>query len=250
VRTGETVEIHFEFDDVPAPPADDRKWSSASPEVLFQDDEYLLVNKTPHVACSDDGRDPLALAVWLREYLAGPIAAGTARPEPCHRLDRGTTGIVAVALTPAAFDRFRRGLEGGRVHKTYEVAVAGVPDRRRFDCDFALVRQDRVDPDEPRMVVGDGRPARTEFERLAAHDGRTLLAATPVTGRTHQIRAHCLALGFPVLGDRRYGRGHTLPGLDHQLLHARALEFEGHFSVRAGWPSAETRLLQDCGLTT
>ena len=244
LNTGDRIAI---FADLQAtePVQDDRSWSLDPLEVLHRDDDYLLVNKPAGVACSDDGTDPRALQVWLREHLAEEISAGTVRPEPCHRLDRGTTGIVVVALTPRAFDRFRRALEAGQVNKTYQVVVRGVPAEPEFSCTQALTRAPKAGPDEPRMVAGDELEARTDFRVLRSNEGLTLLEALLHTGRTHQIRAHCRILGLPVIGDPRYGEAGE-PG--HQLLHATGLELEGAWRVSAPWPAAEAAWLRARGL--
>jgi RluA family pseudouridine synthase len=226
------------------PAQDDRVWTLDSPDVLHRDDDYLVVNKPAGVACSDDGADPGALQVWLREYLAEDIAAGQARPEPCHRLDRGTTGIVVVALTPKAFDRFRVALEEHRVRKVYEVFACGRTDEEEFTCTQALTRVADAGPDEPRMVAGDQYEARTDFRVIEARGPITRLEARLHTGRTHQIRAHLRILGLPVLGDPRYGEPRAI---GHQVLHARQLELEGSWSVTAPWPETEAAWLRSIG---
>lgn len=250
LAAGDRIEIHHEF--TPAEvPVDRRVWSGPAVAVLFRDADWIVVNKPASVACSDDGRDPLALAVWLREFLAPEIAAGDARPEPCHRLDRGTTGAVAVALNPRAFDRFRAGLQGERVRKAYEVVVEGVPDEPEFACDLSLDRRERAGSREPRMVPGSRLEARTRFSVLRTNGRQALLEARPLTGRTHQIRAHCLALGLPVVGDPRYGSPGSIQGVDHQLLHARRLSLDGSggFEVQAPWLADELAILRELGLT-
>jgi 23S rRNA pseudouridine955/2504/2580 synthase len=248
---GDRLEIHHEFPELDPPREDRRRWSGPAPAVLHRDDEWLVVNKPAGVACSDDGTDPRALAVWLNETLSEEISAGLARPEPCHRLDRGTTGAVAVALSPRAFDRFRQALAGGKVHKAYEVVVEGVPKAPEFRCDVSLDRRARTGPREPRMVPGSSFDALTRFRMLRTNGRQSLLQAEPVTGRTHQIRAHCRALGLPVLGDPRYGSDDDAVGPGHQLLHARdlALDGEGGFRVAASWPEPEIAWLRRLGLS-
>lgn len=248
LRAGDRIEIHHDFAPTPGP-RDDRRWVRPPLDVLARDDDWLVVNKPAGVACSDDGRDPAALAVWLREHLAAEIADGRVRPEPCHRLDRGTTGAVAVALNPLAFDRFRRALAAGTVHKVYEVVVDGVPDWTEHECALALDRRPKAGRTEPRMVEGDSLDAVTRFVLRRSNGRQSLLEARPVTGRTHQIRAHCRALGLPVLGDPRYGIG--WPRIDHQLLHARALTLSGAggFAVEAPWPAPEHERLRELGLS-
>jgi 23S rRNA pseudouridine955/2504/2580 synthase len=243
---GDRIEVHAELQP-PAEATDDRRWSLDAPAVLHRDDEFLVVDKPAGVACSDDGTDPFALQIWLREFLADEIRDGRARPEPCHRLDRGTTGIVVIALTPTAFDRFRRALEQGRVRKVYQVAVRGVPGEDVFSCTASLERIRDAGPAEPRMIAGNELTARTDFRVLRSAAGCTLLEARLHTGRTHQIRAHCRLLGLPVVGDPRYG-DQGEPG--HQMLHAAELALEGDpgWSAVAPWPGKELGQLRSLGL--
>jgi len=212
-------------------------------EVLAERDGFFFVNKPAGVACSDDGSDTQTLARWLENELTTRIASGEVRPEACHRLDRDTTGVVAVALGAAPFDSFRRALEAGKVHKSYEVVVHGSPSAVRFVIDTPLVRRGDVRADEARMIDGTGSTdaleARTEFELLASASDLSLLRARPITGRTHQIRAHCRIAGLHVVGDPRYGdaaRDEAVEATSGQLLHARALRFEGFGEVVATWP--------------
>jgi RluA family pseudouridine synthase len=250
LSSGDHLEIHHDFTAPPARPVDSRRWTLPPLEILHRDARYLVLNKPPGVACSDDGIDPAALSVWLREYLFTEIEDGQVRPEPCHRLDRGTTGIVVVALGPEAFDQFRLAFADGRVSKRYEVAVHGTPAEPEFVCDVALDRPERAGRMDPRVVPGSALAARTAFRTLRIYQGRALLEALPMTGRTHQIRAHCLASGLPVIGDPRYGPAADPGGIGHQLLHARQLTLsgEGGFSVSADWPGPESAELRRMGL--
>jgi 23S rRNA pseudouridine1911/1915/1917 synthase len=125
-----------------------------------------------------------------------------------HRLDRETSGVCVVARTPAARAALQRQFELGTVAKVYHAVVAGhAPDRFVADGAIGHARDSAV---ALRRAVGeralDPRSARTEFEALARGPAATLLRCVPHTGRTHQIRVHLEHAGFPVLGDKLYGR--------------------------------------------
>lgn len=251
LREGDVVVVHHVAREQATPSAP-RPYEGPAIEILDERDGLLFVNKPAGVACSDDGEDPAALARWLENTLADRIARGDVRPEPCHRLDRDTTGVVAVALTAAAFDRFRRALEDDAVTKDYEVVVHGTPPHDSFTIDVPLVRRADVRADAPRMVAGEeGTPACTECETLRTCDTRSLLRARPVTGRTHQIRAHLRIEGLPVVGDPRYGdptRDATVDAPTAQLLHARRLALAEDFAVEAPWPADRAAWLRAHGL--
>ncbi len=229
------------------------------PHILRRDANYLVVDKPAGISCSDD--DPQSsLQSWLAETLRAEIEAGAVRPEVCHRLDRGTTGVVVVALSAGAVTHFHRALAEGRVKKDYRVMVWGSTPAK-FECTERLVRHAYVAPGHPKVIRAKGRDgvkAHTRFRRIAvcttpvnervskkAPKSKvvTLLAAEPVTGRTHQIRAHLKSAGWSVVGDPRYGdptidRAHAV-AVDHQLLHAREIAFDtetGHLTAVAPFP--------------
>lgn len=257
LATGDEVVVHHRTRSKPererAPVAG--PYRGPAIEALHRDDLFLFVDKPPVVSCSDDGRDGASLPRWLAETFAREIAAGTLRPEPCHRLDRGTSGVVAVALVARAHELFRRALEDGRVEKSYEVVVRGAPAEEEWTCDLPLRRVTHARRREPRMVAAaageDGaQDARTHFRVLRRAGGLALLRAEPRTGRTHQIRAHCHAQGLPVVGDPRYG-AQGEPEDDGQMLHARRLRAVGDeidFDVDVPWPAERRARLEEWGL--
>lgn len=130
--------------------------------------------------------------------------------DPAHRLDRETSGLLACGTAPEWTRALKRSFADGRVEKAYLALTLGWPAEDRFavDAPLALTLQSEV---RVRMHVHpDGQPSRTEFEvleRRTAPDGAriALVACVPRTGRQHQIRAHLLAAGTPVVGDKIYG---------------------------------------------
>jgi tRNA pseudouridine32 synthase/23S rRNA pseudouridine746 synthase len=150
------------------------------------------------------------------------------RPELAHRLDRETSGCLVLGRNRAALERLGSLFQSGKVAKTYWAVVAGGPVEGEGVIDLALGRRDpsrgwwmKVDP--------KGVTAVTRWQvigRAGAREGMaalTALALEPVTGRTHQLRVHCAAMGWPILGDAIYGEAprSAEPALH---LHARALE--------------------------
>src|SRR5436190_13247129 len=141
-----------------------------------------------------------------------------------HRLDAGTTGILLMAKSPGALNTLGDLFESRQMKKTYLAVVKGVPEKKDWKCDLPLEKDEKqigrmkVDPK-------NGKDAETFFRLLESRDGRSLVEAQPVTGRTHQIRVHLAAAGRPVLGDALYG---DAPGRkqDQEALALRSVRLE------------------------
>ena len=189
---------------------------------IAYEDEHLLVVDKPAGVVVHPARGHRAGT--LAQALAGRAAGGEdpRRAGIVHRLDRHTSGLLVVARTEAAHTALKDMMRLRQVTREYVALVEGRPAARAGTIDAPLGRDRRArtrvstDTDEP-------RPAITHFEVERAFEGFTLLRVRLETGRTHQIRAHLLAIGHPVAGDREYGRAAL--GLERQFLHAERLAF-------------------------
>ena len=145
------------------------------------------------------------------------------RPELAHRLDRDTSGCLVLGRHHRALRRLGRLFATGLVEKTYWAIVEGAPPAAEGRIDLALARRNqargwwmKVDP--------EGLPSITDYRVLGRSEGLTWLELQPRTGRTHQLRVHLAALGFPVLGDPIYGKARVAdPARPPLHLHARAI---------------------------
>ncbi|MCC6617567.1 MAG: RluA family pseudouridine synthase [Chloroflexi bacterium] len=196
--------------------------------VAYEDATMLIVDKPAglvvHPSAGHAG-DTLVNALLGRAIERGErlgSISGVDRPGIVHRLDKDTSGLIAVAKTDAAQASLMRQFGDRTIGKTYLALVRGTPvaDRGRIEAPIGRDPRDR----QRMAVVGDGRAATSEYERIAAHGGYALLAVRPLTGRTHQIRAHLAHIGLPIAGDLRYGGGEGPGGLRRQFLHAARLE--------------------------
>ena len=207
-----------------APAQSERPSSPPAPyAVAYSDDDLMVIDKPAGVVVHPGGGRADGT---LAQALAGQIAGGDdpVRPGIVHRLDRDTSGLLVVARHEEAHAALKALIGARLVLREYTALVEGRPTARAGTIDAPLGRdrhhRTRVstDSDEPRAAI-------THFEVERALPTSTLLRVRLETGRTHQIRAHLLAIGHRVLGDPDYGVPGAF-GLERQFLHAHRLAFD------------------------
>lgn len=187
-------------------------------DVIHEDAELIVVNK-PAGLLSVPGRgEHLADCLLSRVQAAFPGALLV------HRLDRDTSGVMVFAQTPHAQRSLGRQFEERKTKKTYVARLWGKLEPKAGTVDLPLI----VDwPNRPRQMVchETGRPAVTDWRVLRYEGDTTRVRLTPQTGRSHQLRVHCLALGHPILGDPFYATG---PARDFPrlMLHSEELRLK------------------------
>ena len=186
-----------------------------SDRILFIDAEAIVIDKPAGLPVDAPRRGGDAIASRLDE-----LKCGFKRPPtPMHRLDTDTSGCLLFARTPKARATFQRMFETRRVEKHYLAVVGSEIGEEQGVIDIPLAK--RSSAEAGWKMVGDahGLAAATSWRRILVRDGSTLAEFRPVTGRTHQIRAHAReAFGNGIVGDRVYG----IPG-GPMLLHASRL---------------------------
>lgn len=206
LEAGETVRVPPLGDKAAAP----KSYAPASREdaeflkriTIYEDADILALNK------------PFGLAVQggakTARHIDGMLAAlekNGERPRLVHRLDRDTGGVLILAKTRAAAARLGAELQRRDVDKTYWALVVGVLKMRQGTIDLAIAK--RMVRDEERVVPAEGEDAKkaiTDYQVIdEATPAAAFLALRPRTGRTHQLRVHCAAMGTPIVGDGKYG---------------------------------------------
>jgi 23S rRNA pseudouridine955/2504/2580 synthase len=203
---------------------DPREAAFARSLVIYEDEEVLALNKPSGLAVQGGTK--------TRNHVDRLLAAwgeGLERPRLVHRLDRDTSGVLVLGKTPGAAARLAGAFAKRRAEKTYWALVAGMPKPAEGVLELPLVKRgvgdrEMVTPADPKDPGAE--PAETEYVTLS-HAGRKVawMALRPHTGRTHQLRAHMLALDHPILGDPKY-RTEASAELSGDLklqLHARSL---------------------------
>lgn len=207
----------------PAPP------SPLTPEaiplnIVYEDDDLLVVDKpaglTVHPAPGHPAHTLVNAILARFPHLAA--LSDSLRPGIVHRLDRDTSGVMAVAKSSSAQTKLVEQFKARSVAKAYLVLVKGKLTPENGVIEAPVGRDPR---DRKRMaVVAKGREARTEYRVMKYIGDYTLLEVKPETGRTHQIRVHFAAIGYPVVGDKVYGV--KSPFLSRQFIHASRLAFK------------------------
>jgi 23S rRNA pseudouridine1911/1915/1917 synthase len=191
----------------------------AALDVLFEDEALLVIDKPAGVVVHPSYKQ--LSGTLLNAVLWRTRRDESIRPGIVTRLDKDTSGLVLVALTPQAHATLQRDAAAGTLRKQYLACVMTTPLPREGRIDLPIGR----DPmDRRRMIVtASGAPSETRYAVTATtRDGAlSLVKCTLITGRTHQIRVHLAASGWPIAGDPVYGAPHPLIG--RQALHAAAM---------------------------
>ncbi|WJV53334.1 bifunctional tRNA pseudouridine(32) synthase/23S rRNA pseudouridine(746) synthase RluA [Prodigiosinella aquatilis] len=193
------------------PPAD--PWL----HILYQDQHIMVVNK-PSGLLSVPGRAP-----EHKDSIMSRIQADFPQAESVHRLDMATSGVMVVALNKAAERELKRQFREREPKKSYLARVWGTLEQDEGMVDLPLICDW---PNRPKQKVcfEQGKAAQTEYQVLARDDdGTTRVKLMPITGRSHQLRVHMLALGHPILGDGFYAHPAAKALAPRLLLHAQEL---------------------------
>ncbi|WP_448211837.1 bifunctional tRNA pseudouridine(32) synthase/23S rRNA pseudouridine(746) synthase RluA [Colwellia sp. MEBiC06753] len=182
-------------------------------EIIYQDDDLVVLNK-PSGLLSVPGRLP-----EHQDCLQNRVASVLPTATIVHRLDMATSGIILMALNKNAHVSISRQFEKRQTSKTYLARIYGQLAERQGEVDLPLICDW---PNRPKQKVDfeHGKKALTRYQVLSHEPETTLVALTPITGRSHQLRVHMLSLNHPIIGDRLYAHEQALALSNRLQLHA------------------------------
>ena len=200
--------------------------------ILFENEDYLVINKPPYLSSLDDRHEA--------QNILDLAKAHTPDSQLCHRLDKETSGCLVIAKNPAAYRHLAMQFESRKVNKVYHAVVEGIKEFSDELVDRNLLANNKGIA----KVSKDGKPAQTVFNTLKTYYAHTLVECKPITGRLHQIRVHLAYLKSPICGDTLYGGNplylssikrrfnlkketEELPIMQRVSLHAYSIGFKG-----------------------
>lgn len=208
--------------------------------VIYEDPGAFVLNKPPGLATQGGTKTHQHL-----DRLLDGLADERGRPKLVHRLDKDTSGALLVARTARSAGHFAKAFSGRTARKVYWAIVVGVPDTDEGVVDAPLAKQPGTGGEKMHISEEHGLPAKTRWRLIDRAGNRAAwIELQPLTGRTHQLRAHMAALGHPIVGDAKYGGSEAFltGGISRKLhLHARRIRIDapdgGKIDVGAELPA-------------
>jgi 23S rRNA pseudouridine955/2504/2580 synthase len=207
--------------------------------VIYEDHGAFVLNKPPGLATQGGTKTHQ----HLDRLLDGLLGEG-GRPKLVHRLDKDTSGALLVARTARSAGHFAKAFSGRTAKKVYWAIVVGVPDAAEGTIDAPLAKQPGTGGEKMHVDPENGLPAKTRWRVIDRAGNRAAwVELQPLTGRTHQLRAHMAFIGHPIVGDAKYGGADAFltGGISRKLhLHARRIRIDaadgGKIDVTAELP--------------
>ena len=162
--------------------------------ILYEDDDYLIINKPSFIATLEDRNDPVSILSLARSHVADAQVG--------HRLDKETSGALAIAKHPEAYRSLAIQFEKRQVDKVYHAVSEGIHDFQEVTVNLPIHATSKG---VVKISRREGKPAQTLVNTVSVYQRHTLVKCQPTTGRMHQIRVHLASLKASIVGDAKYG---------------------------------------------
>jgi 23S rRNA pseudouridine955/2504/2580 synthase len=215
-----------------AAPVSDKVAQSLLARVIYEDEGLMVVNKPAGIAVHGGSGVAYGLIEGLR------AASGKKYLELIHRIDRDTSGLVMISKKRSVLKSLQDMLREHKIQKTYAAVVKGKVALDKQLIDQPLHRYELSNGERRVRVSTEGKPSKTQWNVQERFMHATLVYASPLSGRTHQIRVHGLSIGHPLVGDEKYGHETEYKGPKPRrlCLHAMRLEIPGYPVIEAPLP--------------
>jgi len=211
LKTGEKIQFHeSKKDSIIVPAIEKKREPIQNPTIIAESDAWLVINKPAGLLVHPDTKTQEGTLVdWLIKHdpKIAKVGENPERPGIVHRLDKEVSGLMVIAKTQAAYESLQEQFAQHKIEKIYLAFVHGEVSKEEGDIKFRIARSST----KARMAArpsgeDEGRAAWTHYAIKERFVGATLVEVQILSGRTHQIRAHFLALGHPIIGDELYKR--------------------------------------------
>lgn len=215
-----------------AAPVSDKVAQSLLSRVVYEDEGLMVVNKPSGIAVHGGSGVAYGLIEGLRS------ATGKKYLELVHRIDRDTSGLVMISKKRSVLKTLQDMLREHKIKKTYAAVVKGQVSLDKQLIDQPLLRYELANGERRVRVSKDGKESKTQWNVQERFMHATLVYASPLSGRTHQIRVHGLSIGHPLVGDEKYGHETEYKGPKPRrlCLHAMRLDIPGYAPIEAPLP--------------
>lgn len=213
--------------------------SKLIPNIIYEDDNIILINKPAGLLSHGASKEfeenivDSMISYLIQKGDFVPRIEKTFTPSICNRLDRNTSGIIIGAKNYQSLKAINEAIKNGHIRRFYKTIVKGnVKEEKRAEG-YLIKDEDKNKVEIYKEDIEGSKKITTHIKPLQNKNGYSMLEIELITGRTHQIRGHLASLGYPVIGDRKYGNREINmsfnegTGLDNQLLHAYKVEFNG-----------------------
>ena len=224
--------IRYEPKDETEAPVSDKVAQSLLSRVVYEDEGLLVVNKPSGIAVHGGSGVAYGLIEGMR------AATGKKYLELIHRIDRDTSGLVMISKKRSTLKTLQDLLREHKIQKTYAAIAKGQVSLDQQLINQPLLRYELANGERRVCVSKDGKESKTQWKVEERFMHATLVYASPLSGRTHQIRVHGLSIGHPLVGDDKYGHetAYRGPKARRLCLHAMKLEIPGYPVIEAPLP--------------